>query len=76
MLLEAENELERATLKPHILEEDDGQSKFSRRELDKERDPTPVAPPLESPYPIKRPSSCTFSIDSEDSKAVRAYVSP
>ena len=44
--------------------------KLSRHELDKERDPTPVAPPLRSPYPIKRPSSRMFSSDSEDSKAV------
>ena len=39
-LLEAENKLERATLKAHILEEDDGQSQLYRHERDKESNPT------------------------------------
>ena len=69
-LLEAENKLERATLKAHILKEDDGQSQLFPHEADKECDPTPVQAPLESPYPDKRPSSRTFSSDSEDTKAV------
>ena len=69
-LLEAENKLERATLKAHILKEDDGQSQLYPHEADKECDLTQVQAPLESPYLDKRPSSRTFSSDSEDTKAV------
>ena len=68
--LEAENELERARHKAHILEEDDGQNQLYRHGRDKECHPTPVPATLQSPYPNKRPSSRTFSSDSKDTKAV------